>query len=157
MKRLLVLAVAVLFGVSFSAAQERQHHRSNRSDEKRETAVDESVIQSQWDGAHISFVKSKHDFGEVRRKGGDLKVKFEYVNDGVEPLIITRIATSCTCIRTDYRRRPLDVGERGEIELTYEPHKMEAGTFHKAVQVYSNSVGGMHLLTVSGSSVEREK
>ena len=77
MKRLLVLAVAVLFGVSFSAAQERQHHRSNRSDEKRETAVDESVIQSQWDGAHISFVKSKHDFGEVRRKGGDLKVKFE--------------------------------------------------------------------------------
>lgn len=157
MKRVLVLAVAILFGVTLVAAQQRQHHRDHRADErpKHEHADAKSALQSKWDGAHLSFVKSKHDFGEVRRKGGDLKVKFEYVNDGSEPLIITRIATSCTCIRTDYRRRPLDVGEHDVIELTYEPHKMEEGAFHKVVQVYSNSVDGMHLLTVGGNSVEK--
>ena len=155
MKRLLVLAVSVLCGVYLSVAQERSHHHGNHSDEKHKKSMAESVEPSKWNGVHISFVNSKHDFGDVPSKGGDLKVKFEYVNDGIEPLIITRIATSCTCIRTDCRRRPLDVGESAVIELTYEPHKMEAGTFHKAVQVYSNSVDGMHLLTVSGNSVEK--
>ncbi len=155
MKRLLVLAGALTAVITSSVAQERHHHRDRRGDERGKMVEQDSVIHPKWDGAHIAFEISKHDFGEVRRKGGDLKVKFEYVNDGSEPLIITRIATSCTCIRTEHRRRPLDVGERDVIELTYEPHKMEAGTFHKVVQVYSNSVDGMRLLTVSGNSVEK--
>ncbi len=157
MKRIIVLAVALMSITSFVSAGEARHQRSDgRKDAEREHK-DSVAVQPKYDGAHISFVKSKHNFGEVKRRGGDLKAEFEYVNDGSEPLVITRIATSCTCIRTDYRRRPLDAGERAVIELTYEPHKMEAGTFHKVVQVYSNSVDGMHLLTVSGNSVEREK
>ncbi len=157
MKRFYIMAVVLLLGVSASVAQERSRSRDKHTDAEIVSSVPENAEQPKWSGAHIAFDKTKHDFGEVRRKGGDLKVKFEYVNDGSEPLVITRIATSCTCIRTDYRRRPLDVGERDAIELTYEPHKMEAGTFHKVVQVYSNSVDGMHLLTVSGNSVERER
>lgn len=138
--------------------QNHQHPRRDRHTQppKSEIAPD-STAQPQYEGAHLAFATSKHDFGEVQRKGGDLTVRFEYVNDGSEPLVITRIATSCTCIRTSFYRRPLDVGERSAIELTYEPHKMEAGVFHKVVQVYSNSVDGMHLLTVSGNSVERHK
>lgn len=157
MKSFYLLAVVLLFGVTRSVAQEQSHKSNKRAHDKQETVIQDTASQPKWDGAHISFMNTKHDFGEVRRKGGDLKVKFEYVNDGTEPLIITRIATSCTCIRTDYRRRPLDVGERDVIELTYEPHKMEAGVFHKVVQVYSNSVDGMHLLTVGGNSVEHER
>lgn len=164
MKRIVVLAVALLLGATLSTAQERPHQHSNRSDVNHEKAkreagieLDSLATQSKWDGAHIAFVTTKHNFGEVQRKGGDLKVRFEYVNDGSEPLIITRIATSCTCMRADYRRRPLDVGERDVIELTYEPHKMEEGSFHKVVQVYSNSVDGMHLLTVSGNSVGQRR
>ena len=157
MKRIIVLAVALMSITSFMSAGEARHQRRDgRKDAEREHK-DSVAVQPKYDGAHISFVKSKHNFGEVKRRGGDLKAEFEYVNDGTEPLVITRIATSCTCIRTDYRRRPLDVGESAVIELTYEPHKMEAGAFHKVVQVYSNSVDGMHLLTVSGNSVEREK
>ena len=150
-----MLAVCVVAMATSAEAQEHRHQRNERAHVKNEKVAREVAEQSAYKGAHISFACKKHDFGEVPRKGGDLSVKFEYVNDGTEPLVITRIATSCTCIHANYRRRPLDVGERGVIELTYEPHKMEEGAFHKVVQVYSNSVDGMHLLTVSGSSIER--
>ena len=153
MKRTLLLAVAVLWGVGVVVAHEKVQHRDHSAAEP--SSVQDSLARPKYDGAHISFEKTKYDFGEVKRKGGDLHIRFDYVNDGNEPLVITRIATSCTCIRTDFRRRPLDPGESATIELTYEPHKMEAGTFHKVVQVYSNSVGGMRLLTVSGKSVEK--
>ena len=152
MKTTLILMVAILIA-GVSDAQERGG-RTRRAEEAQTATVQDALEQPQYDGAHISFVTTKHDFGVVKRKGGDLRVRFEYVNDGTEPLVITRITTSCTCVRTDYRRRPLGVGERTSIELTYEPHKMEAGVFHKVIQIYSNSVDGMHLLTISGNSVE---
>ncbi len=159
MKRIVIFVVAALCFAGTTMAQEHRNQRRESHSEKRENkmAVQDSLVQSKWSGAHISFEKTKHNFGEVHRKGGDLTVKFRYVNDGTEPLVITRIATSCTCIRTSHSRRPLDVGDSGEIELIYEPHKMEEGLFHKVVQVYSNSADGMHLLTVSGRSVENKK
>ncbi len=154
MKKILLLAVALLSGVISAVAQVRHHHHSHRTEQVK-VEVSDTLSRPKYDGAHIAFAVTKHDFGVVKRKGGDLHVLFEYTNDGTEPLVITRIATSCTCLRTDYRRRPLDVGESAKIELTYEPHKMEAGMFHKVVQVYSNSVDGMRLLTVSGNAVEK--
>ena len=153
MKRLLLLVVIVLSSAVAAMAHEKEHSREPRRDGAQ--PAQDSLSRPKYDGAHLAFKLAKHDFGVVERKGGDLQVRFEYVNDGTEPLVITRIATSCTCIRADYRRRPLDVGESDAIELTYEPHKMEAGMFHKVVQVYSNSVDGMRLLTVSGNSVEK--
>ena len=147
-----MLAACVAATASVEAQEQRNHCNEQP---KSEQQVSQSTSESAYKGAHISFACKRHDFGEVPRKGGDLSVKFEYVNDGTEPLVITRIATSCTCIHANYRRRPLDVGEGGVIELTYEPHKMEEGAFNKVVQVYSNSVDGMHLLTVSGNSIEK--
>ena len=155
MKRAVLFIVCVAASILSVQAQEHRHHRHERASNESAVLQQENPEQPKYNGAHISFECKKHNFGEVQRKGGDLSAKFEYVNDGTEPLVITRIATSCTCIHADYRRRPLNVGERGVIELTYEPHKMEAGAFNKVVQVYSNSVDGMHLLTVSGSSIER--
>lgn len=152
MKKTLTLTIALLL-CGLAVAQHKEHRHARISDEK--ISPQDSLAKNQYDGAHIAFTLTKHDFGVVKRKGGDLHVHFDYVNDGTEPLVITRIATSCTCIRVDFRRRPLDPGENATIELTYEPHKMEPGMFHKVVQVYSNSVEGMRLLTISGNSVEK--
>ena len=116
-----------------------------------------SPVQNVAGGLLEGFAKVKHDFGDVERKGGNLTVKFDYVNDGSQPLVITRIATSCTCVKASYSRRPLAVGESSVVEITYEPHKKEAGVFHKVVQVYTNSVDGMRLLTISGNSIDKRK
>lgn len=111
-----------------------------------------SAAGESYDGAHISFYRTSHDFGEVERRGGDITAEFPFVNDGTEPLVITRVTKSCTCIRISWPKRPIRAGGRGVIKITYEPHKMEAGTFRKVVQVHSNSVDGLRLLTVQGNA-----
>lgn len=117
------------------------------------TRTEEPAAGETHDGAHIAFDRTSHDFGEVERRGGDITTEFPFVNDGTEPLVITHVTKSCTCIRISWPRRPIRAGGRGVIKITYEPHKMEAGTFRKVVQVHSNSVDGQRLLTVQGNTV----
>lgn len=98
-----------------------------------------------------------HDFGDVPRRGGDLTWDFAYRNDGTAPLVLTRVVTSCTCLKADYSRRPVEPGGCGTIRITYEPHKNEPGAFSKVIQVYSNSLDGRHILTVQGNSIENKQ
>ena len=148
----------VLEQVSFKPISDMDGVRHNTTNtiavQKADSTTGTNTVEKKvYDGAHIEFKTATHDFGDVARRGGDITAEFEYVNDGTEPLVITRITTSCTCIKPVYSKRPLEAGERGVIKLVYEPHKMEAGAFHKVVQVHTNSVGGVRLLTVQGHSV----
>ena len=98
-----------------------------------------------------------HDFGDVPRRGGDLVWDFVFTNAGTAPLVLTRVVTSCTCLKPTYSRRPVEPGGRGTIRITYQPLKNEPGAFSKAIQVYSNSSDGRHVLTVRGNSIENNE
>ena len=52
----------------------------------------------QYEGAHLKFESSFHNFGSVPRRGGDLVWEFEYTNDGSAPLVIVRAQTTCSCL-----------------------------------------------------------
>lgn len=105
-------------------------------------------------GAQMTFLDDvSYDFGEVERKGGDLIKVFRFVNDGDTPLVIKKVAKSCSCITADFSRRPVKPNETGEIRLRYEPHKAEPGIFHKVVQIYTNTERGEHLIMIQGKSV----
>ncbi|MEG2492415.1 MAG: DUF1573 domain-containing protein [Alistipes sp.] len=108
-------------------------------------------------GAHLQMEVTACDFGDVPRKGGDLVKEFVFTNDGTTPLVITRIITSCSCIKADFSKRPLTPGASSSIKITYEPHKREAGTFNKVIQVYSNTVEKRHLITLKGNSIESKQ
>lgn len=105
-------------------------------------------------GAHLKLVESSCDFGDVPRRGGDLVHEFRFVNDGTAPLVLLRVATSCSCLRGSFDKRPVAPADSGVIRIVYEPHKSEPGTFNKVVQVYSNSTGGRELITVQGNSID---
>lgn len=105
-------------------------------------------------GARLRIDSATHDFGDVPRKGGDLMRAFIFTNDGTAPLVLTRVVTSCSCLKASYSRRPVAPGASGVIRITYEPHKSEPGTFYKVIQVFSNSTGGRELITVQGNSLE---
>ncbi len=123
------------------------------------TQCDTSAVDSVgvWGGAHIHFDNYLHDFGNVNRKGGDLRWTFEFTNDGESPLVIMRVTTTCTCLKFDYPRRPISPGETGQINIVYEPHKVEEGNFHRVLQVFSNSVDGRKLLFIQGNSIDRKR
>ena len=98
-------------------------------------------------GAHLRMEVAGHDFGDVPRKGGDLVREFTFTNDGTAPLVVTRVITSCSCLKASFPKRPVPPGGQGVIRITYEPHKSEPGVFNKVIQVYSNSVDGRDVIT----------
>ena len=73
------------------------------------------------------------------------------------PLVVTRVFTSCSCLKASYSKRPIPPGGTGVIRITYEPYKSEPGTFYKVIQVYSNSTEGRTVITVQGSSYDDEE
>lgn len=106
------------------------------------------------DGALLRFDQPSHNFGDVRRRGGDLEHEFTFVNAGTKPLVLVRVITSCSCLKASFSKRPVAPGGRGAIRITYEPLKREPGVFNKVIQIYSNSAGGREVVTVQGNSIE---
>ncbi len=109
------------------------------------------------DGAHLRLDTATLDFGDVQRRGGDLVREIGFVNDGSSPLVILSVTTSCSCLKADYSRKPVAPGARGVIKIVYEARKMELGVFHRVMQVRSNSVDGINLITVQGNSLDDPK
>ena len=73
------------------------------------------------EGALLRFTESVYDFGRVPRRGGDLAHDFVFVNEGTVPLVVTRVFTSCSCLKASYSKRPVAPGGEGVIRITYEP------------------------------------
>ena len=105
-------------------------------------------------GALLRFEVQSHQFGDIPRKGGDLVHEFEFTNAGTTPLVLTRVITSCSCLKGQFSKRPVAPGEKSTLKIIYEPHKSEAGAFNKVIRVCSNSVNGTELITVRGNSIE---
>ncbi len=108
--------------------------------------------KSVYKGAHISFEQTEYDFGEVSRKDDDKICTFRFTNDGSEPLVVLSASTSCSCLKADFSRKPVAVGESGVIKLKLESKKMDKGVFRRVVQINSTSVGGAEILTIKGVS-----
>ncbi len=64
--------------------------------------------------------------------------KFAYTNNTDEPVVITRVGTSCGCTTVDYPRRPIEAGEKGEIAVTFDPRGM-AGRMERTVWLYTSA------------------
>lgn len=103
-----------------------------------------------YKGAHIRLEQTEYDFGNVSRKGEDKSCVFRFVNDGTEPLVIFSAKTSCSCLKAEFPRKPIMVGESSEIRLLLESKKMDKGVFRRVVQINSTSVGGAEIITIKG-------
>jgi hypothetical protein len=106
--------------------------------------------ENKREGAHIKFESTSCNFGAVSRHGEDKRLSLSFVNDGTEPLVLFSATTSCQCLKSEISRKPIAVGERGEIKLTVDVQKMDKGVFHRVVQIRSNSVDGVVVLTIQG-------
>ena len=107
-------------------------------------------------GPKMTFDSATHNFGDVERKGGDLVKEFRFVNKGDAPLVIKKITKSCSCMSVVYSRKPVMPGESAVIKIKYEPHKVEPGIFHKAIQIYSNESTEVRLITIQGNSMDNK-
>lgn len=113
--------------------------------------------KEQKEEARMVLSTTEHDFGMVNRRGGDLQVTFRFRNEGETPLVLMRVITSCSCLKSHFSKRPVPAGEWGEITLTYEPLKADPGVFNKVVQILSNSASGREIITIRGNSIDKKR
>jgi len=106
---------------------------------------------------HFAFEVTEHDFGAVPHSSPKIEHRFTFTNDGTAPLVITRAATSCSCVKVSYGKRPIPPGGKGEIRVVYEVNKKEAGVFYKVIELYSNTAERRKNLIIKGNAVEDAK
>ncbi len=110
------------------------------------------------EGALLYCDSMSYDFGTVDRRLEDVWHTFRIENRGDEPLIITRVERSCSCMKVALSRRPIAPGESRDMRVTYELRKMPPGLFSKVVQIYSTTRDtGFSQFTITGRSVKGDK
>ncbi len=106
--------------------------------------------------AKIEFEKTIHDYGTFKEESGPQTYNFKFTNKGSVPLILNNVQPSCGCTTPEWVRKPVAPGEKGYIEVSYDP-KGRPGTFNKSIQVISNAENATVVLYIKGEVTPREK
>ena len=104
--------------------------------------------------AEIKFDKVTHDFGTFSEKDGVQKTTFTFTNIGQAPLVINQVVASCGCTVPTYDKKPIQPGQKGTIQVTYNGKGKFAGHFKKSITVRSNAKTEMTRLYVEGDMTE---
>ena len=104
------------------------------SQEKRDSIANPSTLKCN----DMHFVDGRSiDFGTMEEDDGNHIRIAKWQNLGTEQLIITRITTSCGCVRCDYSREAIGSGKYGKISITYAP-KGHPGVMRQRIFIYTN-------------------
>ena len=103
--------------------------------------------------AIFQFKTETIDYGNIGQDS-DGKRFFEFTNMGKEPLIISKIQTSCGCTIPKKPEKPIMPGEKGMIEIDYDTKRL--GGFSKIITIYSNAKTSRKRLRIKGF-VKKEK
>ena len=141
MKKILLVAVLVVFGMTTSNAQAKV--------KKAKKAVATKIATPKVEGAGMVFESETIDYGTIAHNA-DGKREFVFVNNGNTPLIITSATGSCGCTVPTYPKEPIAPGAKAVIGVKYATDRI--GAFQKTVTLKSNAVqGDTKTLTIKGN------
>lgn len=98
----------------------------------------------------IQFDRQTHDFRTIPRDKVQHCV-FTVTNTGTAPLLIHHVATSCGCTTTHYTKTAIPPGEKGKVEVDFNPATQRPGNFRKSITVYVNTIHAYTRLFVKGT------
>ena len=107
--------------------------------------------------AEIKFDKVSINLGEFSESDPVQKCTFTFTNTGDQPLIINQAVASCGCTVPTYTKTPVQPGEQGTINVTYNGTGKFPGHFRKTITIRSNAKTEMVRLTIEGNMLEEEK
>lgn len=85
----------------------------------------------------MRFEREEISFGTIDELGGAWQGSLRWRNESDRPLVITRLVTSCSCLKADFGREPVAAGEEAELRITYHP-KGHPGVVRQRLFVYTN-------------------
>lgn len=104
--------------------------------------------------AEIKFDTKTHNFGKFSSSNSEQKCTFTFTNVGDAPLVINQAVASCGCTVPQYTKAPINPGEKGTIEVTYNGAGKDPGHFKKSITVRTNGTIEMTRLYVEGEMTE---
>ncbi len=102
----------------------------------------------------ISFPKMDHDFGSIN-EGEVVEHVFTFTNTGEAPLIIQNAQGSCGCTVPDFTKKPIPVGETGEIRVKFDS-KGRKNIQNKSVTVTANTWPKQTFLRLKSNVIPKE-
>lgn len=98
--------------------------------------------------AHLVFETTLVDWDTIRT-GQTFTHSFKYTNTGKRPALISDVKTSCGCTATTYTTDPVQPGESGKIEVTFNSTG-RLGYQKKSINVIGNTYPPRTLLYLQG-------
>ena len=146
MKKLVLLAVLTIAGLTTSHAQE-----AKKTTKKATTT---KIEAPKVEGAGIVVENEVIDYGTIA-KNSDGKREFIFTNNGNKPLIITNAQGSCGCTVPTWPKEPIAPGAKGSIGVKYATDRV--GPFTKTVTLTTNATGQpTKVLTIKGNVLADE-
>lgn len=96
----------------------------------------------------MSFEKDAIDYGTIKQDADGNRV-FSFTNNGKTPIVISEAHGSCGCTVPTYPKEPILPGQKAEIKVHYDTHRV--GPFSKSVTVNSNAKNSPVVLRISGT------
>lgn len=104
--------------------------------------------------AKIEFKSDTIDYGTVEKGANGVRV-FEFTNTGNEPLIISKVSSSCGCTIPKKPKDPILPGKTGEIEVKYDTNRVNP--IRKTITVISNAETPTIALKIKGEVIDPSK
>lgn len=142
MKKIAMLAMLTIFGVTVSNAQVAKS--TKKAPAKTDTKVE---------GAGLVFESETIDYGTIPHNS-DGKRDFVFVNNGNKPLLISSAQGSCGCTVPTYPKEPIMPGAKGVISVKYATDRV--GAFTKTVTLTTNAAEPTKVLTIKGNVLADE-
>ncbi|MBC7525514.1 MAG: DUF1573 domain-containing protein [Flavobacterium sp.] len=146
MKKILLVAMLVVFGAVSSNAQTKSKAKKS----KKTVAVKVATPKlPSVEGAGMVFENETIDYGTIPHNA-DGKREFIFTNNGNKPLIIESTQGSCGCTVPTTPKEPIAPGAKGVIGVKYATDRV--GQFTKTVTIKSNAVGQENkIVTIKGN------
>ncbi|MCD8303169.1 MAG: DUF1573 domain-containing protein [Prevotellaceae bacterium] len=100
--------------------------------------------------AEIKFDTLVINMGTFTSKEPKRSCTFNFTNNGTAPLIVNQVHPSCGCTVATYTETPVQPGESGVVEVTYNSKGQYPGRFKKSISVRTNSRKEMTRLIIEG-------
>jgi len=85
----------------------------------------------------LCFETTTINIGRLSEDDKPVSYRFYFRNTSKETIVLTRVSTSCGCTTASFTKKPVKPGEKGIIELTFNPFE-QVGKLNKRAFLYTN-------------------
>lgn len=94
-----------------------------------------------------------YDYGTIAQNSDGVS-EFTFKNTGTEPLVLSKVRSSCGCTVPTWPRKPIMPGDEEVIKVKYDTRRM--GRIYKSISIYSNAENSPIIARIKGEVVKQQ-